>query len=117
MSVFVSVFFLNKWRYETGKPLDAPDREEEEVDTSVVEIPFQKVNLTFVDMHYTVTTSTSNEKLELLKGIDGFVEAGKMTALMGSSGRFAAYFLLYTPRRQLFVSRCHLFYQVLEKPH
>lgn len=44
--------------------------------------PYRLVNLTFKDMHYTVTSSISNEKLELLKGIDGFVEAGKMTALM-----------------------------------
>jgi len=64
----------------------AKEDEDEDVDVSTVEIPFQKVNLTFKDMHYTVTASTSNEKLELLKGIDGFVEAGKMTALMGSSG-------------------------------
>lgn len=62
------------------------EEEEEDVDASEAEIPFQKVNLTFKDMHYTVTASTSNEKLELLKGIDGFIEAGKMTALMGSSG-------------------------------
>jgi hypothetical protein len=51
-----------------------------------VEIPFQKVNLTFTDIHYTVRSSITNEDLELLKGVDGFVEAGKMTALMGSSG-------------------------------
>lgn len=88
MAVFASTFFLAHLRYETGKPLGfAKEHEDdEEVDVSDVAIPFQKVNLTFRDMRYTVTASTSNEKLELLKGIDGFIEAGKMTALMGSSG-------------------------------
>lgn len=71
------------------KPLGFAKEEEEDVDVSTVEIPFQKVNLTFKDIHYTVTASTSNEKLELLKGVDGFIEAGKMTALMGSSGAWA----------------------------
>lgn len=70
-----------------SKPLGfAKEDEDKEPDVSATDIPFQKVNLTFKHMHYTVTASTSNEKLELLKGIDGFVEAGKMTALMGSSG-------------------------------
>lgn len=42
--------------------------------------------LTFKDVNYVVTASTSNEKLHLLKGISGYFAAGKMTALMGSSG-------------------------------
>jgi ABC-type multidrug transport system ATPase subunit len=42
--------------------------------------------MTFEDIRYSVKASTSDETLDLLKGIDGFVEAGKMTALMGSSG-------------------------------
>lgn len=45
--------------------------------------------LTFKDIHYTVTASTSKEKLELLKGVSGFFASGKMTALMGSSGVYA----------------------------
>ena len=69
------------------KPLGfAKEDEDEDVNAPMVEIPFQKVNLTFKGIHYTVNASTSNEKLELLKGVDGFIEAGKMTALMGSSG-------------------------------
>jgi ABC-type multidrug transport system ATPase subunit len=62
---------------------DIPDVPEE-ADVADVEIPFQKVNLTFKDIHYHVKASTSDEQLELLKGIDGSIEAGKMTALMGS---------------------------------
>jgi hypothetical protein len=42
--------------------------------------------LTFKDIHYTVTASTSKDKLELLKGVSGYFASGKMTALMGSSG-------------------------------
>ena len=48
------------------------------------ELPFQKVNLTFKDIHYTVISSIGKDKIELLKGIDGVVEAGKMTALVSS---------------------------------
>lgn len=85
LSVVLCTFFLSKWRFETGKSLgtDIPDVPEE-VDVADVEIPFQKVNLTFKDIHYYVKASTSDEQLELLKGIDGSIEAGKMTALMGS---------------------------------
>lgn len=42
--------------------------------------------LTFENINYTVKASTSKEELHLLKGISGYFAAGKMTALMGSSG-------------------------------
>lgn len=45
--------------------------------------------LTFKDVHYTVKASTSNDKLELLKGVTGYFASGKMTALMGSSGKYS----------------------------
>lgn len=89
IAILVSNLFLSIWRFETGKPLDTLDEDEEgdnEVDISPVEIPFQKVNLTFRDIHYTVRSSITKEDLQLLNGVDGFVEAGKMSALMGSSG-------------------------------
>mmetsp|Transcript_27588 Transcript_27588/g.66312 ORF Transcript_27588/g.66312 Transcript_27588/m.66312 type:complete len:915 (-) Transcript_27588:593-3337(-) len=91
ISVVGASVCLNKVRFATGKSL-ANDKleEEEDANDSVVKVethlPFQKVDLTFRDVHYTVVSSIGNEKLELLKGIDGVVEAGKMTALMGSSG-------------------------------
>jgi ABC-type transport system involved in Fe-S cluster assembly fused permease/ATPase subunit len=88
-SILVSNRYLSILRFDTGKPLDMLDADDEgdtEVDTPQVEIPFQEVNMTFKDIHYTVTSSITKEVLELLKGVDGFVEAGKMTALMGSSG-------------------------------
>ena len=59
--------------------------EEENLDDQVT-IPFTKVDLTFANIRYTVTASTSKDKLQLLKGVDGVVYAGQMTALMGSSG-------------------------------
>lgn len=86
-SVIAASISLVKVRFATGKTL-ANDSIEEEEDGNIVveavetELPFQKVDLTFKDMHYTVTSSIGNEKLELLKGIDGVVEAGKMTALV-----------------------------------
>jgi len=91
LAILCSVFFLSYVRFATGKSLvtdkgEEEDDDDEEISGKQVEIPFKRVDLTFKDIHYTVIASTSDEKLELLKGIDGIVEAGKMTALMGSSG-------------------------------
>ena len=82
-----SIFFLSNVRFATGQTLvtDSGSSEAEITEDAKedVQIPFKKVDLTFKDIRYTVKASTSDEKLELLKGIDGVVEAGKMTALMG----------------------------------
>ena len=90
LAILASVYFLSTVRFATGQSLITDKGEEGvEEDEGVlkqVEIPFPRVDLTFKDIHYTVQASTSDDKLELLKGIDGVVEAGKMTALMGSSG-------------------------------
>jgi hypothetical protein len=85
LSVILSTLFLAYWRFQTGKSLgtDIPDAPLEYV-AKAVEIPYQKVNLAFTDIHYFVKASTTDEELELLKGVTGYVEAGKMTALMGS---------------------------------
>jgi len=85
LATLLSVLFLSKIRFQTGKSLatDMGDAEEEpDVEVDEIAIPFTKVNLTFKSIRYTVVASTSREKLELLKGIDGVAEAGKMTALM-----------------------------------
>jgi ABC-type multidrug transport system ATPase subunit len=50
------------------------------------DLPFQPANITFTDVSYSVKSSISNDTIELLKGVDGYFVAGKMTALMGSSG-------------------------------
>ncbi len=88
VAVMANVYFLSTWRFATGKPLALGGIAEidEDVDIDRVDIPFQRANLTFKNIHYTVKASTSDEKLELLKGVDGYIPAGKMTALMGASG-------------------------------
>jgi len=88
-AVIWTTWSYNHIRYSTGKTLvtDKGSDEMESLDETVlVDIPFTRVDLTFSDLHYYVTASTSDEQLELLKGIDGVVYSGKMTALMGSSG-------------------------------
>ena len=93
VSVWGSVFSLKKIRFETGKSLaahmmDSGDDDDEPAEEVVQEVvlDFQKVNLTFKDIHYTVTSSITKEPIPLLNGITGFLAAGKMTALMGESG-------------------------------
>jgi ABC-type multidrug transport system ATPase subunit len=46
---------------------------------------FEKANFSFKDIWYSVELP-SGEELDLLRGVDGYIEAGTMTALMGSSG-------------------------------
>jgi hypothetical protein len=88
-SVTASTFFLSKIRFATGRSLaNLIDDDEDEDDSSAneqIKLPFQRVDLTFTDIHYTVKASVGDEKLELLKGIDGIVAAGKMTALVSES--------------------------------
>jgi hypothetical protein len=89
VALLASTRLLTSIRFVTGGSLvtDKGDDEVEEIDEAdIVKIPFKRVDLTFKDIHYTVIASTSDEKLELLKGVDGIIEAGRMTALMGSSG-------------------------------
>lgn len=93
MSVFTSVYCLNHVRYATGKAaegaaaVEEEDEKKKELDASQnVSLPVKGATLTFKDVHYTVTASTSKDKLELLKGVSGYFASGKMTALMGSSG-------------------------------
>jgi len=91
IAILLTSIALVKVRFATGKSLaNASIEEVEDNDTEIsqvkAELPFQKASLTFKDIHYTVISSIGKEKIELLKGIDGIVEAGKMTALMGSSG-------------------------------
>ena len=90
MSALLSTCFLSVVRYEAGKSLGPAGSDGSastaEEDVEEIEIPFQKASLSFRDIYYTVTASTSKDKLQLLSGVTGKIEAGKMTALMGSSG-------------------------------
>lgn len=70
-----------------------PTRQHVEVDigklkekTSEVQVPFIPVDLSFENLCYEVTASTSKEKLRLLNEVSGVFKAGRMCALMGSSG-------------------------------
>jgi hypothetical protein len=83
----LSSIFLDRVRFATGKSLanDSIEKMEDkndEIKQVRAELPFQEVNLTFKDVHYTVTSSIGNDKIELLKGIDGVIAARKMTALV-----------------------------------
>lgn len=49
-------------------------------------IPFTPVDLSFDKLVYEVNASTTNEKLRLLNEVSGVFKAGRMCALMGSSG-------------------------------
>lgn len=87
LSVAGSAFFLSKIRFATGRSLanlvDDDDDDDDDGNTiEEIKLPFQRVDFTFKNIHYTVKASVGNEKLELLKGIDGVVAAGKMTALV-----------------------------------
>jgi hypothetical protein len=63
------------------------DTEENETATERrIEIPFKPLTLSFQDLCYEVTASTSNEKLMLLTKVNGIFRPGRMCALMGSSG-------------------------------
>lgn len=90
LAVVATSLLYRKIRFATGRSLDSEsgseaEDQEEEMLLEPVQLPFQKVDLTFKDIHYTVTSSVGNEKLELLKGISGIVEAGKMTALVSEN--------------------------------
>jgi ABC-type multidrug transport system fused ATPase/permease subunit len=57
-----------------------------EDNTVMVDIPFKPVELSFSDICYEVTASTSKEQLKLLNNVNGVFRAGRLCALMGSSG-------------------------------
>jgi ABC-type multidrug transport system ATPase subunit/ABC-type multidrug transport system permease subunit len=91
LAAALNIACLNRIRFATGQSLQAAEDENDTGDKhnnqkEVEDLPFQKANLTFKGISYTVKSSISKESIELLKGVDGYFAAGKMTALMGSSG-------------------------------
>mmetsp|Transcript_888 Transcript_888/g.1257 ORF Transcript_888/g.1257 Transcript_888/m.1257 type:complete len:1050 (+) Transcript_888:1338-4487(+) len=54
--------------------------------TEEINVPFVPVDLSFDKLTYEVTASTSKEQLRLLNEVSGVFKAGRMCALMGSSG-------------------------------
>lgn len=76
-------------RFATGGSLggsEDTEHESKEENSQTVSLPTRGATLTFKDVNYVVKASTTKDKLHLLKGISGYFAAGKMTALMGSSG-------------------------------
>jgi len=51
-----------------------------------IDVPFTKINLTFENICYDVQASTGDDTLRLLNNVSGAMVAGRMCALMGSSG-------------------------------
>jgi hypothetical protein len=58
----------------------------EKADSEDFNLPFTPVDLTFENMVYEVKASTGDEMLKLLNEVSGAFVAGRMCALMGSSG-------------------------------
>ena len=91
-----STVALLRVRFVTGGTLggteDTSKDEKRQITDSSLSFQFhctlesKGATLTFENINYTVKASTSKEELHLLKGISGYFAAGKMTALMGSSG-------------------------------
>lgn len=89
--VFMTAWCLGKFKGSGGNSssdaeelvseTDANGKSEEEQDIS-----FLPANLTFEDISYEVPASKGSEKLRLLNNINGVFQAGRMCALMGSSG-------------------------------
>jgi len=80
-------------RFVRVEPKASPSPPDDEADESdiddgaeEIDIPFKPVTLTFTDVCYDVKASTGNDTLRLLNNANGIFEAGRMLALMGSSG-------------------------------
>lgn len=59
---------------------------ESQDDSDAVQIPFIPVTLTFTNICYDVKASKGKETIRLLNNVNGIFSAGRMCALMGSSG-------------------------------
>lgn len=84
---FLTAAGLSSSRVDSSR---VPDPQLAKHDTDHTEdrvvFPFKPVNLSFHNICYEVTASTTNQKLRLLKEVNGVFRAGRMCALMGSSG-------------------------------
>lgn len=67
-------------------PPEEETGEDDGGEPSLVDIPFKPVTLTFTDICYDVKASKGKETLRLLNNANGIFGAGRMLALMGSSG-------------------------------
>jgi len=93
VSIIMSVWCLNHVRFVTGGSLGGEEATADQsmktsklTNSQAESLESRGATITFKNVNYVVTASTSKDKLHLLKGISGYFEKGKMTALMGSSG-------------------------------
>ena len=87
---FLTAIGLTFVRNEGGKTPTEPEvphrTESETAQQEPVQIPFQPVTLSFQNISYEVTASTSSRTLQLLHDVSGVFRPGRMCALMGESG-------------------------------
>jgi hypothetical protein len=72
------------------KPATNAEGDGADTTSQKVEIPFTPLTLSFHDLCYEVTASTSKAKIMLLKNVNGIFRPGRLCALMGSSGAVSA---------------------------
>lgn len=71
--------FVKLFRVGPKASLSSPEN-------AAMEIPFKPVTLTFTDICYDVKASKGKDTIRLLNNVNGIFQAGRMCALMGSSG-------------------------------
>ena len=78
--------FSSNDKAELANKVDSNNGEDEGTDKGRKKIPFVSATLSFEDMCYDVQASKGSGNLRLLNNVNGIFQAGRMCALMGSSG-------------------------------
>ena len=89
LNAVISAVLLARVRVKAARPpqlLAQMIGHEDPAQAKNVEIAFKRVDLSFRNVCYEVTASTSADTLKLLHNVSGIMKAGRMCALMGSSG-------------------------------
>lgn len=91
LMIFLTAAGLKYIRFESGKSGGGEEasknvEDKDGMENEEFDLPFKPIDLTFKDICYEVTASTSDEKLKLLNEVNGRLQPGRMCALMGSSG-------------------------------
>lgn len=92
MLPYIVVFAVVTWlalkfvKIEPKRPNKVEIGAKKTVNEDELTIPFIPADLSFEDLTYEVTASTSKDTLRLLNSVSGVFGAGRMCALMGSSG-------------------------------
>jgi len=78
----LSALGLSSVKHSTHSKAEVIVKPHETSDEGNVKIPFKPVTLSFHDMCYEVTASTSKEQLKLLKSVNGIFRPKRLCALM-----------------------------------